>query len=79
MSNKIILKKSSVGAKVPLTSDLDYGELALNYNDFSEEDVSAFLASIEKRNMPKLETLSLKGVSLSSAKYEEAENIVKNK
>ena len=33
MSNKIILKKSSVGAKVPLTSDLDYGELALNYND----------------------------------------------
>lgn len=33
MSNKIILKKSSVGAKVPLTTDLDYGELALNYND----------------------------------------------
>jgi hypothetical protein len=33
MSNKIILKKSSVGAKVPLTTDLDYGELALNYAD----------------------------------------------
>lgn len=36
MSNKIILKKSSVlvngDAKVPLTTDLDYGELALNYN-----------------------------------------------
>ncbi len=33
MSNKIILKKSSVGAKVPLTTDLEYGEMALNYND----------------------------------------------
>jgi hypothetical protein len=33
MSNKIILKKSSVAAKVPLTTDLDYGELALNYAD----------------------------------------------
>lgn len=33
MSNKLLLKKSSVAAKVPLTSDLDYGELALNYAD----------------------------------------------
>jgi len=33
MSNKIILKKSSVGSKVPLTTDLEYGELALNYAD----------------------------------------------
>jgi hypothetical protein len=33
MSNKIILKKSSVSARVPTTSDLDYGELALNYAD----------------------------------------------
>lgn len=33
MANKIILKKSSVVAKVPLTTDLDYGELALNYAD----------------------------------------------
>lgn len=31
--NKIILKKSAVGAKVPLTSDLQYGELAINYAD----------------------------------------------
>jgi hypothetical protein len=30
---KIILKKSSVEGKVPLTSDLEYGELALNYSD----------------------------------------------
>jgi len=33
MSNKIILKKSSVVAKVPVVGDLDYGELALNYAD----------------------------------------------
>lgn len=33
MSNNIILKKSSVGDKVPAPSDLQYGELALNYND----------------------------------------------
>lgn len=31
--SKITLKKSSVTGKVPATSDLDYGELALNYTD----------------------------------------------
>jgi len=33
MANKVLLKKSSTAAKVPTTSDLDYGELALNYAD----------------------------------------------
>lgn len=33
MANKIILKKSAVGGKIPLSSDLDYGELAINYAD----------------------------------------------
>jgi hypothetical protein len=33
MSNKVILKKSSVVSRVPTTEDLDYGELALNYAD----------------------------------------------
>lgn len=33
MANKIILKKSSVVSKVPTTSDLDFGELAVNYAD----------------------------------------------
>ena len=33
MSSKIILKKSSVVSKVPQPSDLDYGELAINYSD----------------------------------------------
>ncbi len=33
MANKVQLKKSSVAARVPLTTDVDYGELALNYAD----------------------------------------------
>lgn len=33
MSNKLLLKKSSTVDKVPLSTDLDYGELALNYAD----------------------------------------------
>jgi len=33
MANKVLLKKSSVAAKIPLSTDLDYGELALNYAD----------------------------------------------
>lgn len=33
MANKLILKKSSVVAKTPLDTDLEYGELALNYAD----------------------------------------------
>lgn len=33
MANSIILKKSSVAARVPQTSDLSYGETALNYAD----------------------------------------------
>ena len=33
MSNKIILKKSSVTTKKPLVGDLEYGEVALNYAD----------------------------------------------
>jgi hypothetical protein len=33
MSNKVLLKKSSVLGKIPLATDLDYGELALNYAD----------------------------------------------
>jgi hypothetical protein len=53
MSNKIILKKSSVVAKVPLTSDLDYGELALNYADGklyfknSSNAINSFSANID--------------------------------
>lgn len=33
MANKVLLKKSSVIGKIPLATDLDYGEIALNYAD----------------------------------------------
>jgi hypothetical protein len=33
MATKVLLKKSSVADKVPVTDDLEYGELALNYAD----------------------------------------------
>jgi len=33
MANKILLKKSSTAAKVPVVGDLEYGELAINYTD----------------------------------------------
>lgn len=33
MANQIIIKKSSQALKVPATSDLAYGELAINYAD----------------------------------------------
>ncbi len=51
MANSIILKKSSVAAKVPLTTDLVYGELALNYADgklyfkTATNEVQSFYAS----------------------------------
>jgi hypothetical protein len=66
MSNKIILKKSSVGAKVPLTTDLEYGEVALNYNDGklyfkNSSNNIAFLGSSSAT-----ETLTNKSVSLGS-------------
>jgi hypothetical protein len=33
MSQKIILKKSSVTSKIPSANDLEYGEVALNFTD----------------------------------------------
>lgn len=33
MSNRVLLKKSSVSNRVPVEADLEYGELALNYAD----------------------------------------------
>ena len=33
MTTKIIHKKSSVSGRIPDSADLEYGELALNYND----------------------------------------------
>jgi hypothetical protein len=74
MSNKIILKKSSVVAKVPLTTDLEYGELALNYADGklyfknSSNVVNSFAANIDLSAYATLTgTQTLKNKTLSSA------------
>jgi hypothetical protein len=50
MSNKIILKKSSVPSKVPLSDDLVFGELAINYADgkLYYKNTSNQIASFEK-------------------------------
>jgi hypothetical protein len=46
MANKIVLKKSSVAGKAPLASDIDFGELALNYEEgklyYKASDGSSF-------------------------------------
>lgn len=52
-NNKIIIKRSSVPAKVPLTTDLQLGELAINTNDgvlyFKKNDgVEAIVKSLEE-------------------------------
>jgi len=52
MGNRIILKKSSVADKVPLTGDLEYGELAINYADGllyfknSSNEISSFASDL---------------------------------
>jgi hypothetical protein len=73
MSNKIILKKSSVVAKVPLTSDLEYGELALNYADGklyfknSSNVVNSFAANVDLSSYVSLTgTQTLTNKTLSS-------------
>lgn len=51
MANKVLLKKSSVAAKVPLSTDLDYGEVAINYQDGklyfkdASNNIKSFLSS----------------------------------
>ena len=51
MTTKIIHKKSAVAARVPVSGDLDYGELALNYADgkiyfkASDNSIKGFLDS----------------------------------
>lgn len=51
MSNKVLLKKSAVAAKVPLSTDLSYGEVAINYADGklyfkdSSNNIKSFVSS----------------------------------
>ena len=66
MSNKVLLKKSSVLGKAPETSDLDYGELALNYADgllyfkTASNSIQSFAASNSTVTLTATQTLTNK-------------------
>ena len=72
MANKVLLKKSSVGARVPTTSDLDYGELALNYADgklyykTSSNTIKSFTEDTSVVTLTGTQTLSNKTLSAPS-------------
>jgi hypothetical protein len=68
MANKVLLKKSSVAAKVPVVADLDYGELALNYTDekLYFKNASNAIKSFTAPNDGQL-TLAVSGVGLSGS------------
>lgn len=53
MSNKIILKRSNVSGKIPTTSDLSVGEIALNMSDsiLYFKDTSNNIKSISSSNL----------------------------
>lgn len=66
MANKVLLKKSSVASKIPLTTDLDYGELALNYADgkLYFKDASNNIQAIYNYTLPSASTSTLGGVKV---------------
>jgi hypothetical protein len=69
MANKVLLKKSSTGAKVPLVTDLDYGELAINYADgklyykTSSNTIKSFTEDSSVATLTGTQTLSNKTLS----------------
>ena len=66
MANKVLLKKSSVIGKVPLTTDLDYGEIALNYADekLYFKNTSDQVKFITNYTLPTATTSALGGVKV---------------
>lgn len=64
MANTIVLKKSSVASKIPTTSDLAYGEVALNYTDgklyykTSDNLIKSFNASVTSDDFLILDSIS---------------------
>lgn len=78
MATPILLKKSSVSGKVPLTSDLQYGEVALNYADGkiffkdSSNNIKAFLQaptldSVTDNGATTTNALTIGGLTIGSA------------
>lgn len=66
MANKVLLKKSSVIGKIPLTTDLDYGEIALNYADekLYFKNTSDQINFISNYTLPSATTSILGGVKV---------------
>ena len=60
MANTVKIKRSSVASKVPTTSDLELGELALNTSDgklfTKKDDGSASIVELSRSTAPVLET-----------------------
>ena len=60
MANQIKIKRSSIANKVPGTSDLALGELALNTNDgklfTKKDDGTASIVELSRSTAPVLET-----------------------
>lgn len=65
MIEKIILKKSCVLDKMPTKNQLDFGEIALNYNaehpflSFKDSDGDIILGSVAKYNLQEDEVVFL--------------------
>lgn len=85
MASKVLLKKSSVTGKVPIGSDLSYGELAINYNDAAlyykrpddSIDVLVSPTLIYNKVTSSLTTVSLTAVDTWNAtKYRSAKYII---
>jgi len=85
MASKVLLKKSSVAGKVPIGSDLSYGELALNYNDATlyykrpDDSVDVLVAPtlIYNKVTSSLTTVSLTAIDTWNAtKYRSAKYII---
>jgi hypothetical protein len=69
MASKVLLKKSSVAGKVPIGSDLSYGELALNYKDgtlYYKDDLDNIDALVAKTLIYNKVTSSLTTTSLTA-------------
>jgi hypothetical protein len=66
MANKVLLKKSSVIGKIPLATDLDYGEIALNYADekLYFKNTSDQVTFISNYTLPTASTTVLGGVKV---------------
>ena len=72
MTTKVLLKKSSVQNKVPLVTDLGYGELAINYTDgklyykTASNTIKSFTEDSSNVTLSGTQTLENKTINLTS-------------